>query len=463
MRIPDSTTRIHAIAALAFRTAVRSRLLLCMSALLLLVTFGLPATIAGDGTLSGTVRVLLDYTLGLSSLLLGVAMLWTSCAGVAREIETGHIRLIAVRPVHALELWLGKWLGLLAVCGLLLGIAGIGTYTLLRWKLHTSPASTEERRATTEQILSGQRRVVPQPDVLETAMELRLAEAAAKGWNPKLIPRAKALVLIRAQLLSERATVAPATERSWLLDLPRRLPKSAPVTLRTRISPSDGTGGLLAGSWTVTPEGHPERAWATTPQHYGNQITHIALPPGLARAGQTLRVTYRNDTHANTAVFDLERGVELLVRESSFASNLLRALLVVWCRLGLLCALGLAAGTCFSFPVAAFCASALVLLSMTGHYFITNEAADVTINSRTPPSAASAMIHKISEPLIHTLERLAAPAVSESPLAMLSDGVLVSWTHTLTSLLTLIILYGGTLALASAALLRRRELATGER
>ena len=80
-------TRIIAIAALAVRSAIRSRLFITLAMIMLFVIFALPLTIKGDGTVAGHVKILLYYTLGLASIILGMTTLWTSCSAISHEID----------------------------------------------------------------------------------------------------------------------------------------------------------------------------------------------------------------------------------------------------------------------------------------------------------------------------------------------------------------------------------------
>jgi hypothetical protein len=133
-------------------------------------------------------------------------------------------------------------------------------------------------------------------------------------------------------------------------------------------------------------------------------------------------------------------------------------LCVVWCRIALLCAVGVAAGTLFSFPVAMFAGSVLVLLTLTGHYFITTATMTLPFAAAVSASPRS-LLQSISEGLIRALETVAAPAVATSPIRLLSDGLLISWSAVGGAVLMLVVVYGGVLALLSAWILRRRELA----
>ena len=90
--------KILAIAGIAIRNAVRSRIVIILLGILLLVIVGLPLTVKGDGTIAGQVRVLLGYTLGLVSFILSLTTLWAGCAAVSLEIQERQIHLSSQSP-----------------------------------------------------------------------------------------------------------------------------------------------------------------------------------------------------------------------------------------------------------------------------------------------------------------------------------------------------------------------------
>ena len=61
-------------------------------------------------------------------------------------------------------------------------------------------------------------------------------------------------------------------------------------------------------------------------------------------------------------LFPLDEGMEVLYPQSSFALNFARGLGVIFCWMALLAALGLAAASFLSFPVAAFFSMAMLVL-----------------------------------------------------------------------------------------------------
>ncbi|PYL01076.1 MAG: hypothetical protein DME19_03010 [Verrucomicrobia bacterium] len=74
-----------AIARLTLKAAFRYRLVQILAVLLLGAVVGLPVIIKHDGTAQGFTQILLTYTLGSITTLLGFATLWLACGTLARE------------------------------------------------------------------------------------------------------------------------------------------------------------------------------------------------------------------------------------------------------------------------------------------------------------------------------------------------------------------------------------------
>jgi hypothetical protein len=454
-----SARRIFATAAHAWLLAVRARVFACVAGALLLVVLGLPQVVRGDGSLAGDVRIILDYALGFSTILLGTFLLWVSCGAISREVEEGQIRLLVVKPIHAVELWLGRWLGLTALSAVLLAIAGLGTWGILQAKLHTGPVSPQERQQVQERLLTAQRQLLPRAPDLQAAAANRLQLLIDQGVLNQGLSREAVEAVVHRQVRAEDAGVAPGRSKEWRIELPADMPAGAVANLRVHMRPGSVARWLPATRWTLSREGGGD-AWSGNLADYREGVGYLPVPPTLIQPGGVLCVRVFNapDGDRGTVVFDVERGVELLAAGGGFGPNLLRALCVVWCRIALLCAVGVAAGTLFSFPVAMFAGSVLVLLTLTGHYFITTATMTLPFAAAVSASPRS-LLQSISEGLIRALETVAAPAVATSPIRLLSDGLLISWSAVGGAVLMLVVVYGGVLALLSAWILRRRELA----
>src|SRR5881394_92857 len=104
--------RLFAIAKLTLKAAFRYRLVQVLIGLLLGAVLGLPAIIKHDGTAQGFTQILLTYTLGAITTLLGFATLWLACGTLARDVEECQMQMVAVKPIARWEIWAGKWTGI---------------------------------------------------------------------------------------------------------------------------------------------------------------------------------------------------------------------------------------------------------------------------------------------------------------------------------------------------------------
>ncbi|MGA0369355.1 MAG: hypothetical protein ACO3N7_07890, partial [Kiritimatiellia bacterium] len=90
---------------LTLRSIFRERVALSMLALLGLVLFLLPAGLESDGTVQGTLRMQIRYSLGVSSFLLAAMTVWVSSASIAGDLSSKRLQMILTKPVHRAEIW----------------------------------------------------------------------------------------------------------------------------------------------------------------------------------------------------------------------------------------------------------------------------------------------------------------------------------------------------------------------
>ena len=105
---------------------------------LLVIVFGIPLLLKSDGTAKGTVQLVLTYTLGSTTALLGIASLWMGCGTLAREIEDNVMQMVAVKPVARWRVWLGKWLGIMLLNAALMVPTGLAIFFLINARANSS-------------------------------------------------------------------------------------------------------------------------------------------------------------------------------------------------------------------------------------------------------------------------------------------------------------------------------------
>ena len=452
--------KILAIAGIAIRNAVRSRIVIILLGILLLVIVGLPLTVKGDGTLAGQVRILLGYTLGLVSFILSLATLWAGCAAVSLEIQERQIHLVVTKPVYRVQIWLGKWLGLLILNALLVAFSGAVVYGLLRWTNRPEKLTPEQRTELRENTLVACTVVEPEWVDVGDKMRAELETLRANKTLPADVPESEMTKAIRQRLLLEAYSVPQGGARQWTFAAPARAESDHPLLFRFRFSSSSIGPESVPGRWTVQRESGGIPFQVTQTNTSGG--TCLFKSPATAAAGNgKLLVTYENLSASPVVVsFDPEGSLRLFSYAASFESNLVRALLVILCRLAFFAALGVTAGSLFSMPVASFVAICGLLMIQISGYIQSIAGQEVIIHSHNHGAAGGPTFwDHFFGAVFKGFNAVISPLQGHDPLELLTTGQLMTWGWLGSVFVVQVVAYGGALMLISAWILNRRELA----
>lgn len=216
--------QIAAIALLALRNALRSRVILVLLLLVLAAAFLLPHAIRHDGTPEGLIRLHLAYSLGIAGFLLTLASLWAGCAAISQEADDKTLQLVLVKPVPRLRIWLGKWLALLLINALLLTVVGILDAVTLQAALRRSqfePEALARARQTTLAALEPVQ--APLPDI-KTEVQAEYEALRARHLLPENVPESTLLDSIKRTLLARAYAIPPGGTHAWRFRVPAHLP-----------------------------------------------------------------------------------------------------------------------------------------------------------------------------------------------------------------------------------------------
>jgi len=423
--------RLLALAGLTLRSAVRSRVFAVLIAAVLVCVLGLPLIIKSDGTAAGQAQLFLHYAFGLAGGLLSAAAAWSAAGAIALEVSGRQMHVLTTKPVRAIELWLGKLIGLMAI-NLVMAVLAVGLiYGLLRWTTRPAALPAAERDRLREDVLSAHSLIAP-------------IEPAPVPPGP--MPGQRVLL-----------TVPPRAGQTWLFQAP---PRPAALSLQVRFAASRlERQAPVLGDWRCTAE--DGTVLLRTESSLTPHATHT-LPLAAAAPGQRLLVAYRNAEEAApaTVLFDTATGARLWVREGSLEGNMARALLLTLARLTFFTALGLTAGALFSFPVAVFTAFAFLGFTGLSGWVETDWPA---LDPNAVPAWLAAAFQQAGV-LFHRLTGWITPPLAPyDPLDFLPSGGAIPWRLVGRAWGLLAGLYGGALALAGAWLFSRRELGLSEK
>jgi len=410
-----------AIAMLTVREAFRSRIMLSFALAVALSVILVPLTIKNDGTPEGRIRVALQYSLTLVSWLLAVATVWAACRSASLEIEERQVHLVVTKPVRRAHIWLGKWIGILAMDAILLAGTGILDYAVLQYAARSGRSGAPgQDNIVTEEILTARRAILPRPD-----------EKAAN-------------------------TVSPGSSRQWHFSMPRNLPPDKPFYVRFELSsPRQLELEPLAVRWLV---GRDDKPFAYEAPVYAGEFHSFPVPASAIPEDGKLTLTYVNAQTAPPAIvsFDAADSVTLLARAGSFDGNLCRAILIIFCKLAPLAALGVAAGCLLSMPVACFAAYAVVVVFMFGG-FIRTASTDPNVALYRPIPTIT-RFDSLFRMQFRVFNKVVSPVQQFEVLESLPRGELIPWSMAGKALLVLILVYSGIPAIIGIALFKHREL-----
>ena len=198
--------RCIVIASQTVTATFRFRAVVAVVFLLLVCVGGLPFVIKHNGTARMFANVMLTYNLSVITALLSFTTLWLACGTLAGEIASGQLQMVAIKPVARWQIWLGKWLGILAVNALLLGVAASAAALLLFWR--AQELAPDQQKILRQEVLVARSGLREAPVDLETDVERmydkRRNDEAVRSLDPEFVKEQ-----LRALVKAQQETVAP--------------------------------------------------------------------------------------------------------------------------------------------------------------------------------------------------------------------------------------------------------------
>jgi hypothetical protein len=457
--------RITAMIWLTWKAAFRFRLFVVLAVLLLAAVVGLPMVIKDDGTARGFAQILLTYTLSSVTALLGLSTLWLSCGTLARDIEEQQMQVVATKPIARWEVWLGKWLGIVTLDAALLTLAGACICGMLQWRATRLPPDQQAILHSEILVARGSARERNPDEVINRVADGRLEESS-KNMNLSPADLAVARQQLRDQVKAQYESLPSGMVRIWRihLGLERAFLKGKPLQVRVKFNAAEkSTSGTFILGWQVgQPPATPVWPMPEPLSLAPDTFHEFQIPPDLFDKDGVLTIACFN-LNNTTLLFPAADSLEVLYPVGGFAANFARGLGIILCWMGLLAAIGLAAASFLSFPVAAFlslgvltvslCSGTLASVASTGAYW--------TYNSERGPSGA-VLVDSIMVPLFRGALWLVNLAEDFSPIDALTMGRTIPWGTLGVAIAQIVLLLGGIAALIGIAAFSRRELASAQ-
>jgi hypothetical protein len=456
--------RILAIAWLTWKAALRFKLFIVIAGLLILAVVGLPLVIKDDGTARGFTQIILTYTLSAITALLGISTLWLACGTLARDIEECQIQVVATKPIARWQIWLGKWFGIISLNAALLAISGACVFGLLQWRATKLPA--DEQKVLRSEVLVARGSAKEQNNDAQIDEETeRILQARLKSNPVDKVDLLEVRKQIREQVKADFQLVAPGEYRPWRIDLgfAKNYLHDKPLQLRVKFNAANkSSSGTFLAAWQI---GDPNSTNIVQlePMSLAPDTFHeFQIPPNLFDGNGVLTIVFAN-ANSTALLFPLEDGMEVLYPEGGFAMNFARGLGIIFCWMALLAALGLAAASFLSFPVATFFSLAMLTVVLSsGTLAETVENGSVGVGNDEKGIAGHSVADVVLIPMFKGILAVVSLTKNISPIDLLSSGRAISWTDLGMAFGQIVLLLGGIISVCGIILFNQRELATAQ-
>jgi hypothetical protein len=472
---------VWAVARKLIAEALHRRVVVLVLVFFAVTMCSLPFILETEGSLVSRVQIVLSYALALGMVLLSLLAIFLSVASICSEIDRKQIHITDTKPVRRWQFLLGKWFGVVVLCTSVLFAMAMVVYVLLGMvitepdvsrmvRLEAEKASEDYRKLSNEVLVARRtvRASLPADldGMVEKAWESRKAE---DGISPSLFTQRRLRKEMRKDVLGEAVTVVsgrrldfhfeglrPGTDRE-LVQVRFNAHASVPGTnvygrwfsVRRVIGTDDEGKPTVSyeGGYPVYP---PPDGWAS------GVVRQFELPASVISEDGSLILVYENRNNDQAAIiFDPEYRVQVLQRDSGFVPNYYRALMVLLCHVALLAALGLAAGSIFSFPVASLVVVTITTVGLVGAWFV---------NFLEPVGAVQyslgyEILWLAWAGFIRVLLSVLPHFGSYNPIGNLADGTMVTWAQVSYAGAALVFLKGAGALLIGMYFYARRELA----
>ncbi|HBC86449.1 MAG TPA: hypothetical protein DCZ94_05800 [Lentisphaeria bacterium] len=395
---------LWAIIKLTCRASIRSHIFHLLLFVLLLAILILPNTVLGDGTASGFIQVSLKYCLGVVGFILSLSTIWVGCFVLSNDLESYQIHMVFTKPISRMKVWIGKWLGVVLIHGILLLVSSGIVYGFILLQFSWKNFTKEEKTRIENEVLVGRKVYLPDlPDIdakVKAEFQKRVAYLktvqAENFQNLTNTEKRTMLGDLRKQIVALHGEVkpGPSGSRYWNFKGLNKNIKT-PLYFRYRmyvgkisskdqrevdgiwsvrfLVPEEDVKGRKPGEEIATKEIFVPKSQYPEKQMCG--VFHeIALMPAVIDKDGTATIVFTNFDRENKPVyFQAADGPKLLMNAGPFWENYLRAVFMILLKLLFLAGLACTAGGLLSMPMAVFVVFSYLLVGICASYIINIE------------------------------------------------------------------------------------------
>ncbi len=472
---------VTAIARNVVMEATRMRVSIVFILLLLFALAALPGLLDPDTPLRYRVQSFLQYGTSITFWIIATLTLFLSVATVAFEQRDKIIWQTMTKPVTAWEYLLGKWLGVVGVAAVLLGVCATGVFMFTQYlsqqpaqgeiapfvSLHEGEFVTEDRAILQSQVLTARRSVPPDfafdlRRLEAEAMQKRIADALKADPNFRLTEELQEQYTqaVQREVRAGFSAVGPGEAKQFTFSgLKQARDAGRFVTLRYKMDVGANDPRTIYDILFLFKNVDVSRVQQVPA---GQRMT-IQVPPAAIDPDGRLYVVIGNGRPITNTILQPNPqtigfppdGLDVFYPAGSYRINFLRVVIVQWLKIAFLAMVGIVSATFLSFAVASLVSFGIFLIAETATFLFSSLENYSHIDEKGQIDYFAAVVRGIAWPVANTFKYYA----DLSPTGKLVDGLLIPW---FTVLKAAVILGSATTVLffIGVGIFRKRELAT---
>ncbi|MDP6693763.1 MAG: hypothetical protein QF444_05490, partial [Phycisphaerales bacterium] len=464
--------------------ASRTRLSLAFIALLLLILPLIPYWLDPASPLRHRVQTMLSRSLGMTFTIAACLTVLIACATVAFEIRDRQVWQVMTKPVSKFGYLFGKWLGIVALNGTILCIAGLSIFIYIQY-LRSQPVVSGmqgelDRLAVEEEVLTA--RLSAEPDFLTLTSEqlgarvdlIVEADPDLRDLEQIQVPlRRKIRKEVQEQFLASQRSIPPGSngdffQQTYTFDgLLEAKKVGAPIAFQYRFYILESNEHEVHEAGFVYNEDPATRQIIK----YVPTMTHVTLiPASFVDDDGVLKISIFNlyqppvgKEGMGSMSFDTD-GIKILYRVGEFEPNFLRAIFVLWIKLAFLAAIGVSVATFLSFPVATLVTFTVFASGLMAPWLAQS------LLLYMPPATSEVDFSNIGMVIEWAFENCIRAIASflvfllrgfgeQQPTSQLVQGMMISWGSVFRGFLTIGVLWSGIAIAIGTIVLSKRQLA----
>jgi ABC-type transport system involved in multi-copper enzyme maturation permease subunit len=473
---------VWAVARKMIVEAMHRKLVLILLIFFVVLMLSLPFILKTEGSVKSQVQLVLLYSLVLAMVLLSLVAIFLSAASICSEVEQKQVHITDTKPLRRWQFLFGKWFGVVVMCMAVLFVMTAAAYVLVRY-LSRPPDLTRMTRREAAKVGA---------DYMELMDEVLIARTSSKALEPvdvtdkvekefqKMLKegdvpnnrpgRRKVRERLRMRFLGEELMLLPGEHHEPPLRVQGLRPQEQGVLQIRFRAYTTAAQAKLEGRWFIlhrklaeSREGKKEFRYEPVamalppPQGWvSGVLREFTIPASYVDSDGTFYLSYENLDSRKTVVFDGDQLVEVMQKEGEFLPNYYRAVFVLLCHIALLAALGLMAGSIFSFPVASLTVGFFVLVGLAGPCIASFIEPISAVQQYTP---FEELVQVIWRGFLGAVLYVVPHFGAYNPLGDLTDGRIISWPFVASAGATMVCAKGGLALLIGMYLYGRRELA----